>query len=315
MSKTTIIKSQKYYQNFIKESVKFLQKEAKKRGAQNLVLGLSGGIDSAVVAALCHKASKQSKTKQSQLEVFCLSMPSSSSSKDSLTHAKELANKFNLPLQILPLKNYQKEFLDSHKNTTQKDFIQQNPNPQKLTSKKSTLQNPSSQNPTPLEMGNFCARLRMALLYDYSSRKKAIVIGTSNKSELMLGYGTIFGDLACAINPIGSLYKSEIFVLAKMLKIPKFIISKPPSADLYAGQSDEGELGFSYAKIDIALEAICKKYGDFRQVKNFTNIKTLDFKNLRDSQGNLLPKEVVKMAKKRISQNLFKRSLPKIFTL
>lgn len=303
MSKITIIKSQKYYQNFIKKSVAFLQKEAQKRGAQNLVLGLSGGIDSAVVAALCHKASKQSK-----LGVFCLSMPSSSSSKDSLIHAKELAKKFNLPLQILPLEDYQKSFLDSHKITTQKDSTKQN-----LATQKPTSQDFAWQNPTPLEMGNFCARLRMALLYDYSSRKKALVIGTSNKSELMLGYGTIFGDLACAINPIGSLYKSEIFVLAKMLKIPKSIIAKPPSADLYAGQSDEGELGFCYAKIDIALEAICKKYGDFRQVENFTNIDLKKIKNLRDTQGNLIPKEAIKMAKKRISQNLFKRSLPKIF--
>lgn len=333
MSKITIIKSQKYYQNFIKKSVAFLQKEAQKRGAQNLVLGLSGGIDSAIVAALCHKASKQSK-----LGVFCLSMPSSSSSKDSLTHAKKLAKKFDLPLQILPLENYQKAFLDSHKITAQKDSTKQNLATQKLTtqnisrqklarqnidSQKLNPQNPVSQdfasqdfawqNPTPLEMGNFCARLRMALLYDYSSRKKALVIGTSNKSELMLGYGTIFGDLACAINPIGSLYKSEIFVLAKMLKIPKSIIAKPPSADLYAGQSDEGELGFCYAKIDIALEAICKKYGDFRQVENFTNIDLKKIKNLRDTQGNLIPKEAIKMAKKRISQNLFKRSLPKIF--
>lgn len=293
----TVLKDKKYYQNFIKKSIEFLQQEAAKRGVQNFVVGLSGGVDSAVVAALCKMAIQNlnqrnknylttSATQKHTLnEIFALAMPSSSSSKDSLIHAKKLAHTFNLPLKILPLEHYQKEFINSHKIATNKL-------------------------PLPLEMGNFCARLRMALLYDYSAHKKAIVVGTSNKSELMLGYGTIFGDLACGINPIGSLYKSEIFALAKMLKIPQVIISKPPSADLYAGQSDEGELGFSYAEIDIVLEAICKKYGDFRKVKNFQKI---NIKKLSDSNGKALPKAIATMAKKRITQNLFKRELPLIF--
>ena len=293
----SILKDKKYYQNFIKKSIEFLQQEAAKRGVQNFVVGLSGGVDSAVVAALCKMAIQNlnqrnknylttSATQKHTLnEIFALAMPSSSSSKDSLIHAKKLAHTFNLPLKILPLEHYQKEFINSHKIATNKL-------------------------PLPLEMGNFCARLRMALLYDYSAHKKAIVVGTSNKSELMLGYGTIFGDLACGINPIGSLYKSEIFALAKMLKIPQVIISKPPSADLYAGQSDEGELGFSYAEIDIVLEAICKKYGDFRKVKNFQKI---NIKKLSDSNGKALPKAIATMAKKRITQNLFKRELPLIF--
>ena len=119
-----------------------------------------------------------------------------------------------------------------------------------------------------LRKGNLAARVRMSLLYDYSSSINALVIGTSNKSELMLGYGTIFGDLACAINPIGELYKSEIFEFAKHLGVDKNFINKAPSADLWDGQSDEGDIGYSYAVIDEILEnlennkeQVIKKFG------------------------------------------------------
>jgi len=119
-----------------------------------------------------------------------------------------------------------------------------------------------------LRKGNLAARVRMSLLYDYSSSINALVIGTSNKSELMLGYGTIFGDLACAINPIGELYKSEIFEFAKHLGVDKNFIDKAPSADLWDGQSDEGDIGYSYAVIDEILEnlennkeQVIKKFG------------------------------------------------------
>ncbi len=95
----------------------------------------------------------------------------------------------------------------------------------------------------------------MSVLYDISAQKGALVLGTSNKSELLLGYGTLFGDLASAINPIGDLYKSEIFEFAKFLGVPDSIISKPPSADLWEGQSDEEDLGFSYFEIDKVLKA------------------------------------------------------------
>ena len=107
-----------------------------------------------------------------------------------------------------------------------------------------------------LRIGNFSARMRMSVLYDISSREKSLVVGTSNKSELLLGYGTIFGDIACAINPIGEIYKSDEFEFAKLLGVPLSIINKAPSADLWEGQSDEAELGYSYKQMDDVLKLI-----------------------------------------------------------
>ena len=104
-----------------------------------------------------------------------------------------------------------------------------------------------------IRKGNVLARARMIVLYDFSAELHALVLGTSNKTELLLGYGTLYGDLASALNPIGDLYKTEIRQLATFLNIPEKIISKPPTADLWVGQSDEAELGFSYAEVDRLL--------------------------------------------------------------
>ncbi|HZY09946.1 MAG TPA: NAD+ synthase, partial [Bacteroidota bacterium] len=101
--------------------------------------------------------------------------------------------------------------------------------------------------------GNVMARQRMIVLYDLSARDSSLVIGTSNKTEILLGYGTHYGDTACAINPIGDLYKTQVWQLAKALDVPKRIIEKKPSADLWEGQSDEEELGFSYKLADELL--------------------------------------------------------------
>ena len=108
----------------------------------------------------------------------------------------------------------------------------------------------------PVRRGNVMARMRMIVLYDHSAREKALVVGTSNKSEILLGYGTLHGDLACAINPLGDLYKTQIWHLARLLKIPDAVVSKAPSADLWEGQTDEGELGFTYREVDALLYAM-----------------------------------------------------------
>src|SRR5258708_16068993 len=101
-------------------------------------------------------------------------------------------------------------------------------------------------------MGNKMARERKSIEYD-RSWPDGLVLGTSNKTELLLGYGTQFGDLACALNPVGDLYKTQLRELAASLGVPRGIIEKPPSADLWEGQTDEGELGFTYADADVIL--------------------------------------------------------------
>jgi NAD+ synthase len=104
-----------------------------------------------------------------------------------------------------------------------------------------------------LRLANKCARERMTVLYDQSAAFGALVAGTSNKSELLLGYGTQFGDMASAINPIGDLYKTQLYSLAAHLGVPETILKKTPTGDLWIGQTDEGELGFSYAEVDRLL--------------------------------------------------------------
>jgi NAD+ synthase len=104
-----------------------------------------------------------------------------------------------------------------------------------------------------IRRGNVMARMRMIILYDLSAREKALVIGTSNKTELLLGYGTLYGDMASAINPLGDLYKTQVWQLAEELGVPRKIIEKKPTADLWVGQTDEDELGISYKEVDKLL--------------------------------------------------------------
>jgi NAD+ synthase len=104
-----------------------------------------------------------------------------------------------------------------------------------------------------LRRANKMARERMTILYDQSAAQEALVIGTSNKTELLIGYGTIFGDMASAVNPIGDLYKTQVRALARHFRVPAAIIAKNPTADLWVGQTDESELGFTYAEVDRLL--------------------------------------------------------------
>jgi NAD+ synthase len=236
----------------------FLSQEVRKTGLNKVVVGLSGGLDSAVVAVLASRAFGE--------DLLCLKMPSHYSSQNSLDDADELCNAFGIRCETHTIEPMLRAY-----------------------------ENPDM---TPLRVGNLSARLRMATLFDISAREGALVLGTSNKSELMLGYGTLYGDLASAINPIGDLYKTEVFELAEYLKVPHSIIAKPPSADLWAGQSDEEEIGYPYADLDRVL----KRYVEERHTHE-------DMVNEGENS------DLIDMIVTRIYKNQFKRKMPVIAKL
>ena len=246
----------KLIENFL---IKFLQDEVHKTGLKSVVIGLSGGIDSAVVAVLAQKAFGEN--------FLAVMLPSSSSSQSSFDDADELCKKFDIKNTLVDIGN----LVDSYFKNIEK---------------------------TNLRVGNFSARMRMSVLYDLSAKNSALVLGTSNKSELLLGYGTMFGDLASALNPIGDMYKTEVFEFAEHLGVPSSIINKPPSADLWEGQSDEEDLGFTYAQLDEALKA----FVDDRLSKEELINKGFD-------------KELVELIITKIYQNQFKRKQPIIAKL
>lgn len=236
----------------IEETLVFSLKDKTK--GKKLLLGVSGGIDSAVVATLCARAKPD--------ETHALIMPTASSNKENMGDALNLCEKLNIKYKVLSIEGILNAFYKT-----------------------------IDVNLSNLRKGNLAARVRMSLLYDYSSSINALVIGTSNKSELMLGYGTIFGDLACAINPIGELYKSEIFEFAKHLGVDENFIKKAPSADLWDGQSDEGDIGYSYAVIDEILQNL--ENNKEQAIKKFGSKAVLDIEN-------------------RVVSNRFKRQMPLI---
>ena len=197
--------------------ISFLKDEVSKAGFEKVTVGLSGGLDSAVVAILCKEAFGKN--------LNCVLMPSQFSSQSSIEHAIEVCEKFDIRYDIVSIEPMVSAFLKNMDNDK-------------------------------LRIGNFSARMRMSVLYDISFKEKSLVVGTSNKSELLLGYGTIFGDIACAINPIGEIYKSDEFEFARLLGVPESILNKAPSADLWEGQSDEEELGYSYKHMDEVLKVM-----------------------------------------------------------
>jgi NAD+ synthase len=146
-----------------------------------------------------------------------------------------------------------------------------------------------------LRRGNWMARTRMCVLYDHSAKLKALVMGTSNRTELLVGYFTQYGDSACALEPIGHLYKSEVWALATRLDIPDRIIRKTPTADLWHGQTDEDELGMSYRQLDDILYALTE----------------LDL-DVQSSEGLLYPKEAYLKVERMVDRSSFKRNPPPI---
>jgi NAD+ synthase len=196
--------------------VGFIRSEVTRVGFTRAVVGLSGGIDSALSCALAAEALGAGN-------VLAVRMPYKSSSPDSLQHAQMLIEQLGVPSETIEITAMVDPLIemDAEMSKTRK--------------------------------GNIMARARMIVLYDRSEDFKGLVIGTSNKAEILLGYTTLFGDSASAINPLGDLYKTQLRQLSRALNIPSAIVDKPPSADLWVGQTDEGELGFSYEDADRLL--------------------------------------------------------------
>jgi len=193
----------------------FLRDETLRTGLRRVVLGLSGGIDSAVVAALAAEAFGPE-------QVTALYTPYRTSSERSRADAQAVATTFGIALEEIPISAQ----IDAYFG----------PDPRA----------------DRIRLGNKMARERKSIEYD-RSWPDGLVLGTSNKTELLLGYGTQFGDLAAALNPVGDLYKTQLRELAVALGIPATVIEKPPTADLWVGQTDEAELGFSYPAADLIL--------------------------------------------------------------
>jgi NAD+ synthase len=194
----------------------FIRGQLRQAGFERAVLGLSGGIDSGLVAFLVAEAIGADK-------LLCVLMPYRSSSPASRGDAEEVVRRLGCASELVDISPMVDGFFGPDSDAS------------------------------PLRRGNFMARQRMAVLYDRSVTWGGLVVGTGNKTESLIGYTTIFGDNACAFNPIGDLYKSQVRQLAAAVGVPDSIIRKAPSADLWPGQTDEAEAGFSYPVLDRLL--------------------------------------------------------------
>mgnify|MGYP001005396837 FL=1 len=213
------------------ELVEFLRENFKKAGFSKAVLGLSGGIDSALVAYLLRDALGKEN-------VLAIMMPYKSSNPDSLNHAKLVVEDLKISAKTIEITDMIDAYFKNEKEASS------------------------------LRMGNKMARERMSILFDYSSKENALVVGTSNKTEIYLGYSTQFGDSACALNPIGDLYKTNIWDLSRYLKIPNELIEKKPSADLWEGQTDEQEMGLTYKEADQVLYRMLEENKTVEEILN-----------------------------------------------
>lgn len=203
--------------------VGFLREETLRTGTSRAVLGLSGGVDSALVVELAARALGPEN-------VLALAMPFRSSAPASLELARLSAEHAGVRLEFADVSAAADAIFAAAGDL------------------------PAGQDRAArLRRGNVLARLRMITLYDRSAREQALVLGTTNKTELLLGYGTLHGDMASALNPLGDLYKCQVFALSRHLGVPEAILARPPSADLWEGQTDEQELGATYDALDALL--------------------------------------------------------------
>lgn len=239
----------------------FIQSEITRAGFHRAVLGLSGGIDSALACYLAAEALGPEN-------VLAIRMPYKTSSQGSLDHAQLVIDDLKIQALTIPIT----EMVDP--------LIERFPDMDNR------------------RKGNIMARQRMIILFDQSEAFKGLVLGTGNKTEILLGYSTLYGDSACALNPIGDLYKAQVRQLSKAVGVPQPILDKAPSADLWVGQTDETELGFTYEQADQILYLLIDQ--------RYTPQECVDagFKE-----------EFVRAVLQRVRRNQFKRVLPPIAKL
>jgi len=250
----------KNYDKLADNLVRFIKNEMNKTGLKKAVLGLSGGLDSAVVAALCVRALGNDN-------VYGICMPYRTSNPSSLNDALAVVEDLGIKHEILEIS----ETVDAFAAKSMLD----------------------PENNKAIRLGNIMARVRMITLFDFSSANDAIVFGTGNKSEIDLGYFTLFGDGASAINPIGAVYKTDIFKLARHLELPEQVITKAPSADLFEGQTDENEIGYSYIQMDPVIYGITEL--------------GMDPKSIIEKGHS---EKLVELVEKRVRSMSFKKKLP-----
>ncbi len=241
--------------------LRFIQNEVRKVGFERVVLGLSGGVDSSLVATLATQALGPQNVK-----AFIL--PYRTSDPKSRADALQVAAQLGVAHQEIDISPQIDAYFERFPEADQK------------------------------RRGNKMARERMTILYDQSWAWRALVIGTSNKTELLLGYGTIYGDMASAINPLGDLYKTQVWQLAEAMGVPTAIVQKAPSADLWAGQTDEIELGFQYRLVDRLLYYLIDR--------RYTVEEVVD-------EG--FEREFIDAVMTRVRDNQYKRRLPVIAKL
>lgn len=194
----------------------WIRTEIVRSGFERAVVGVSGGVDSSLTCALAAEA-------LGPRNVLAVRMPYKTSSSDSMEHAGQVIGKLGVQEITIPITEMIEPLFEKFPEA---DAIRR---------------------------GNAMARTRMIILYDQSAAFSGLVVGTGNKTEILLGYTTLYGDAAYALNPLGDLYKTQVRQLARAMGIPDAIVDKPPSADLWVGQTDEGELGFTYAEVDRLL--------------------------------------------------------------
>ena len=238
----------------------FIRGQLRQAGFERAVVGLSGGIDSGLVAYLVAEAIGAER-------LLCVMMPYRTSSPASRADAEEVVRRLGCASEVVDISPMVDGFFGDDEAT-------------------------------PLRRGNFAARMRMSVLYDRSVTWGGLVVGTGNKTETLIGYTTIFGDAASAFNPIGDLYKSQVRQLAVAIGVPEAIVRKAPSADLWPGQTDEGEGGFSYPVLDRLL------YWRIDKRRSIEELEALGFE-----------RAVVERVDRMIAGSEFKRQVPPIAKL